>query len=174
MAGEGYKLKMAASRTVFGEILKKYPSLPFSLRSLEAKNARLGIVECVNHDLLQPYPVMHEKASNLVAQFKATVLLMPNGSDRVTNAQLQQFQSEKQVPSRFSSLNPPCSAAESGRTACIQSPIPPQSAKLLVRCLSVIVRKAVKNSEVLPRVGRGVNVSTCRPLVFGGGSLSLS
>jgi hypothetical protein len=127
---------MAASRTVFGEILKKYPSLPFSLRSLEAKNARLGIVECVNHDLLQPYPVMHEKASNLVAQFKATVLLMPNGSDRVTNAQLQQFQSEKQVPSRFSSLNPPCSAAESEPVEWygqIQSPIPPQSAKLLVR-----------------------------------------
>jgi len=40
VAGEGYKLKLAASRAVFGEVIKKYPSLPFTLRSLEAKNAR--------------------------------------------------------------------------------------------------------------------------------------
>jgi len=30
-------------------------------RALEEKRARLGLVECVNHDLLQPYPVLHEK-----------------------------------------------------------------------------------------------------------------
>ncbi|KAK8921598.1 hypothetical protein KSP39_PZI020095 [Platanthera zijinensis] len=29
--------------------------------ALEEKRARLGLVECVNHDLLQPYPVLHEK-----------------------------------------------------------------------------------------------------------------
>ncbi|KAL7261780.1 hypothetical protein ACSBR1_000229 [Camellia fascicularis] len=27
----------------------------------QEKRARLGLVECVNHDLLQPYPVLHEK-----------------------------------------------------------------------------------------------------------------
>jgi len=32
--------------------------------------------------LLHPYPVMYEKSGELVAQFKTTVLLMPNGSDR--------------------------------------------------------------------------------------------
>ena len=31
-------------------------------RALEEKRARLGLVECVNHDLLQPYPVLHEKS----------------------------------------------------------------------------------------------------------------
>lgn len=31
------------------------------LRALEEKRARLGLVECVNHELLQPYPVLHEK-----------------------------------------------------------------------------------------------------------------
>jgi hypothetical protein len=35
----------------------------------------------------------------LVAQFKATVLLMPNGSDRITSAPLQALQSEKKVES---------------------------------------------------------------------------
>ena len=97
VAGGEYKLKLGASRTTFGEIIKKHPSLPFSLRDLEAKNAKLGVVECVNHDLLQPFAVLHEKQNALVAQFKATVLLMPNGSDRVTTAPLQDFQSEKKV-----------------------------------------------------------------------------
>ena len=35
----------------------------------------------------------------LVAQFKATVLLMPNGSDRVTSAPLQALASEKKIES---------------------------------------------------------------------------
>ena len=96
IVGEGYKLKLNSSRKAFGEIIKKYPSLPFSLRNL-ANNARLGLVECVNHDLLQGYPVLHEKQSALVAQFKATVLLLPNGSDRVTSAPLQELKSEKTV-----------------------------------------------------------------------------
>jgi len=36
-------------------------------RALEEKRARLGLVECVNHDLLQPYPVLHEKPGNINA-----------------------------------------------------------------------------------------------------------
>lgn len=35
--------------------------LEFVNRALEEKRARLGLVECVNHELLQPYPVLHEK-----------------------------------------------------------------------------------------------------------------
>lgn len=97
VAGEGYKLKLSASRAVFSEIIRRHPSLPFTLRGLEAKNARLGLVECVNHDLLQPYPVLHEKPNTLVAHFKTTVLLMPNGSDRITSAPVQELKSEKQV-----------------------------------------------------------------------------
>ena len=46
--------------------------------------SRLGLVECLNHELLTPYPVMWEKPGDLVAHFKATVLLLPNGSDRIT------------------------------------------------------------------------------------------
>ena len=35
-------------------------------RALEEKRARLGLVECVNHELLQPYPVLHEKPGNTI------------------------------------------------------------------------------------------------------------
>lgn len=92
-----YNLKMKASRAIFSEINTKFPTMPFTLRALQTEHTRFGIVECLNHDLLHPYPVLHEKATELVAQFKATVLLMPNGSDRITSAPLQQLASEKKV-----------------------------------------------------------------------------
>lgn len=44
----------------------------------------------------------HAQAGELVAQFKATVLLMPNGSDRVTSAPLQKLETDKKVCSRNS------------------------------------------------------------------------
>jgi curved DNA binding protein len=96
-----YQLKMKASRAVLSEINRKYPALPFTIRALLAedkdlqKQLRLGLVECLNHGLLYPYPVMHEKQGDLVAQVKSTVLLMPNGSDVVTKATTQAVQSEK-------------------------------------------------------------------------------
>ncbi|KAK9808868.1 hypothetical protein WJX72_005476 [[Myrmecia] bisecta] len=92
-----YHLKLKASRAVFGEINKQFPTMPFTLRALDSKSSRLGLVECLNHGLLYSYPVLHEKAGELVAQFKATVLLMPNGSDRITGAPLQPLQSEKSL-----------------------------------------------------------------------------
>ncbi|KAL3622757.1 ERBB-3 BINDING PROTEIN 1 [Castilleja foliolosa] len=92
-----YLLKMKASRFIFSEISQNYPIMPFSARALEEKRARLGLVECVNHELLQPYPVLHEKPGDLVAHIKFTVLLMPNGSDRITSHPLQELQSTKTV-----------------------------------------------------------------------------
>lgn len=54
--------------------------MPFSIASLEdATSARVGVAECINHDLLHMYPVLTEKAGDFVAQFKATVVLLPAG-----------------------------------------------------------------------------------------------
>ncbi|XP_020583209.1 ERBB-3 BINDING PROTEIN 1 [Phalaenopsis equestris] len=94
---KNYHLKMKASRFIFSEISQKFPIMPFTARALEEKRARLGLVECVNHDLLQPYPVLHEKPGDLVAHIKFTVLLMPNGPDRITSHTLQQLQPTKGI-----------------------------------------------------------------------------
>jgi len=94
---KSYHLKMKASRFIFSEISQKFPIMPFSARALEEKRARLGLVECVNHELLQPYPVLHEKPGDLVAHIKFTVLLMPNGSDRITTHPLQELQPTKTI-----------------------------------------------------------------------------
>ncbi|KAG9142529.1 hypothetical protein Leryth_011628 [Lithospermum erythrorhizon] len=66
-------------------------------KALEDKRARLGLVECVNHELLQPYPVLHEKPGDLVAHINSTVLLMPNGLDRITSHALQEIQPTKTI-----------------------------------------------------------------------------
>ncbi|CAA0835859.1 ERBB-3 BINDING PROTEIN 1 [Striga hermonthica] len=94
---KNYHLKIKASRFIFSEISQKFPVMPFTARALEDKRARLGLLECVNHDLLQPYPVLHEKPGDLVAHIKFTVLLMPNGSDRITSHTLQELEPTKTV-----------------------------------------------------------------------------
>ncbi|XP_022747570.1 ERBB-3 BINDING PROTEIN 1-like isoform X2 [Durio zibethinus] len=94
---KNYHLKMKTSRFIFSEINQRFPILPFTARALEEKRARLGLVECVNHDLLQPYPVLHEKPGDYVAHIKFTVLLMPNGSDRITSHPLQELQPTKVI-----------------------------------------------------------------------------
>ena len=92
-----YSLKLKASRAIFSEINKKYPAMPFTAREIgkdkPASQARLGLVECLNHDLLHPYPVLHEKQGDSVAHFKATVLLMPSGVDRITTHAVQSIES---------------------------------------------------------------------------------
>ena len=59
---ETYMLKMKASRALFTEVSSKCGTMPFSLRNLEdEKKARMGVVECVSHKLLEPFHVLYEK-----------------------------------------------------------------------------------------------------------------
>jgi curved DNA binding protein len=78
--GVKYSLKNQSSRQYFNEVNKRFPTLPFSNRSLpDEKAAKMGVRECVVHGLLQPFMVTAEKPDALVAHVKCTVLLMPNG-----------------------------------------------------------------------------------------------
>lgn len=80
-----YQLKLKASRMIFTEVTKNHSTLPFSLRSFEdSKRAKLGLAECVKHNLVQPYRVLYEKSGEFAAHFKFTVLLMPNGPHKIT------------------------------------------------------------------------------------------
>ncbi|XP_026097691.1 proliferation-associated protein 2G4-like [Carassius auratus] len=80
-----YGLKMKTSRVFFSEVERRFDTMPFTLRAFEDESkARLGVVECAKHELLQPFSVLHEKEGEYVAQFKFTVLLMANGPLRIT------------------------------------------------------------------------------------------
>ncbi|XP_056124033.1 proliferation-associated protein 2G4b [Rhinichthys klamathensis goyatoka] len=81
-----YGLKMKTSRVFFSEVERRFDAMPFTLRAFEDESkARLGVVECAKHELLQPFSVLHEKEGEYVAQFKFTVMLMANGPLRITN-----------------------------------------------------------------------------------------
>lgn len=86
---KNYSLKMKASRALFSEINKKFPTLPFTIRGLEDEmQAKLGLRECVQHELLTPYAVLHERPGDFVAHFKFTVLLLPGGTSKITGMDL--------------------------------------------------------------------------------------
>jgi len=94
---QNYLLKMKASRYVFNEIAKRFPTFPFTIRALDEKTARLGITECLKHDLVHPYPVLFERAGEVIAQFKFTVLILPSGTQRLTSHALPYVSSEKKL-----------------------------------------------------------------------------
>merc|ERR1711860_387824 len=43
-----------------------------------------GVVECAGHRLVETFQVLYEKEGEYVAQYKFTVLLMPNGPHKIT------------------------------------------------------------------------------------------
>ncbi len=80
-----YNLKVKQSRQFYNEVLNKYPSFCFSLNAFEDEiSAKLGVKECLEHDLLIPYPVMTEKAGNFVASFKTTVMITKGKTTALT------------------------------------------------------------------------------------------
>jgi len=82
---QSYMLKMKNSREFYSTVQKKFGSMPFNLRSFDNETkAKMGVVECVTHQLVEPLQVLYEKDSEFVAQFKFTVLLMPNGPHKIT------------------------------------------------------------------------------------------
>lgn len=59
---QSYNLKMKTSRAFFSEVNKRFTTFPFTLRACsDEKAARMGVVECHNHELMNMYPVLYEK-----------------------------------------------------------------------------------------------------------------
>ncbi|XP_066147277.1 proliferation-associated protein 2G4 isoform X2 [Euwallacea fornicatus] len=82
---ETYQLKLKASRMFYTEVRAKHGNMPFNLKYFEDETkAKMGVNECVKNKLVEPFQVLFEKSSEIVAQFKFTVLLMPNGPHKIT------------------------------------------------------------------------------------------
>jgi len=92
-----YSLKMKSSRSFFSEMGKRFPTLPFAIRSFEdVTAAKVGVKECLEHDMLLAYPVLQEKAGEVVAQFKSTVAVLPRST--VVLAGALPFDTERFAP----------------------------------------------------------------------------
>ena len=62
---ETYMLKMKNSREFFSQVSKKFGSMPFTLRNMDNETkAKMGVVECVTHKLIDPFQVLYEKEGN--------------------------------------------------------------------------------------------------------------
>jgi|ERR1711865_371506 len=85
---QNYNLKMKVSREIFSQITNDHATLPFTLRDYDASRARLGMKECMAHDLFNVYPVLEEKEGEFVAQIKFTAMVTPEGAQRVTGGLL--------------------------------------------------------------------------------------
>lgn len=97
---ENYLLKLKASRAFYAEVKKKYGTMPFNLRNFEEEaKAKMGVHECVTHKLVEPFQVLYEKHNEIVAQFKNTILILPNGLHVVTGHpfDLSCFESEHSI-----------------------------------------------------------------------------
>jgi curved DNA binding protein len=95
-----YQLRMKSSRVFLSEVEKRFSLMPFTLRHFEdEKRARMGVIECAKHDLVEPYPVYQEKEAEFVAEFKFTLLLMPSGQMRITGLpiDLDLYESEYKI-----------------------------------------------------------------------------
>jgi curved DNA binding protein len=95
-----YQLRMKSSRVFLSEVEKRFSLMPFTLRHFEdEKRARMGVIECAKHDLVEPYPVYQEKEGEFVAEFKFTLLLMPSGQMRITGLpiDLDLYESEYKI-----------------------------------------------------------------------------
>lgn len=76
-----YNLKIAASRKFFSECNKRFPTLPFALRQFDdVTAAKVGVTECMNHDMVIPFPVLKENNGEIVAQFSSTVCVLPRST----------------------------------------------------------------------------------------------
>ena len=58
---------MKNSRDFYSTVQKKFGAMPFNLRSFDSETkAKMGVVECVTHKLVEPFQVLHEKDSKFV------------------------------------------------------------------------------------------------------------
>lgn len=94
-----YNLRRNTSRALLSEINKRFPTTPFTLRAFDEKKARSGIIEMIQHELVHPYPVLYEKKGEIVAQFKFTVLVLPNSTTRMNQFNAPFVSSEFSVDS---------------------------------------------------------------------------
>jgi len=80
-----YQLKMKTSRQFFSDMCNKSLGYPFTISSFgDATKAKIGVIECAKHNLVEPLPVMYEKDGEFVAHFRYTVLLTANGPMKLT------------------------------------------------------------------------------------------
>ncbi|KAK2197341.1 bifunctional Winged helix DNA-binding domain superfamily/Creatinase-aminopeptidase-like/Peptidase M24/Winged helix-like DNA-binding domain superfamily [Babesia duncani] len=86
-----YTLKTTLGRLFISKLTTQYPAFPFHVKNFsEDRSLKVGLPEALRHSLVVPYNVGTEKNGELVAHFKATVLLLAGGLKRISGIDLTQ------------------------------------------------------------------------------------
>ncbi|CAH2354501.1 putative curved DNA-binding protein [[Candida] railenensis] len=87
ITGNSYALKMKSSHQVLGEFKEKCGGpFPYNIKNLEdARKARMGLIECCNHQVMLDYKVMTEKEGEFIAQYFTTFAITKNGIVKFTS-----------------------------------------------------------------------------------------
>lgn len=108
ITGNSYALKMKSSHAVLGEFKEKCGGpFPYNIKNLEdARKARMGLIECCNHQVMLDYKVMTEKEGEFIAQFYTTFAITKNGIVKFTSPSFNNslYTSDKQVDEEISKL----------------------------------------------------------------------
>ncbi|KAM3141647.1 hypothetical protein pb186bvf_006252 [Paramecium bursaria] len=85
-----YQLKTKNGRAFLAEVIEKYPSFCFSLRSFEDEiTAKVAVQECGKHELLNQYPILVSQGG-IVAQTTFTVAVLSNSIIQIAGLPLNE------------------------------------------------------------------------------------
>ncbi|KAJ2708801.1 hypothetical protein H4R19_004569, partial [Coemansia spiralis] len=81
-----YQLKTKSARAALNEITKGFGNFPFTIRACEdERKTRMGLIECTKMGVAQAFDIHEEKPGEAVGQVTFTVLVTPNGVERITH-----------------------------------------------------------------------------------------
>ncbi|KAJ8306886.1 hypothetical protein KUTeg_014970 [Tegillarca granosa] len=76
-----YQLKMKASRQFLSDVDKRFGLMPFTLRLCDdEKKAKMGVMECVKHELMQPFTVLYDREEKDLVDEELKTLLATSAS----------------------------------------------------------------------------------------------
>ncbi|GMM36903.1 hypothetical protein DASC09_042280 [Saccharomycopsis crataegensis] len=80
LTGNNYSLKLKSSHAALAEVKSHSANFPVTTREFkEPTKGRMGLQECVNHNVMTAYDVVSEKEGEIIAQFFSTVALTSTG-----------------------------------------------------------------------------------------------
>lgn len=101
LTGSSYALKLKTSHQALGEFKQKANGLfPMNIRNVDdIRKVRMGLIECVSHQVLLSYDIMTEKEGEHIAQFFTTFGITKNGIVKFTNPSFTPdlYKTDKQI-----------------------------------------------------------------------------
>lgn len=87
LTGSNYSLKLKSSHQALAEVKKQSANFPTTTRNFaDPKKGRMGLQECVSHNVMVAYDVVAEKENEIIAQFFTTAAITKNGVVKLGSA----------------------------------------------------------------------------------------